>query len=282
MQNRPLGPRSTARAVLMTAIAAIALAAPRPAAAQYTAPPLSGLAIGERYHAELSGTLWNPDLMGIVSSDEFGHAGTALDFAADLGFQQTRFTDVRFVARAARKHRFKLQYTPISYAASSVLKREIVFRGQRYQAALPISSTFDWKIARFGYEYDFVYRDRGFVGFLIEGRYTQFGASLAAPLVGLSEFTTAKAPLPALGLVGRGYVAPNVAINVEVSGFRLPDIDPKYAADYWDWDVNGVINLTNYVGVQVGWRRMSTFLKIEDDSGDFKFQGLWFGASVRY
>lgn len=271
-----------ARASAMLAMTAMAMVWPRAAAAQYNAPPLSSLAIGERYHVEVSGTLWNPDVVGVVSSNEFGLVGSTLDLVNDLAFKQTRFTDVRLVLRPARKHKLRFQYTPISYEADTVLSREIIFRGQKIKPSIPITSTFDWKVMRFGYEYDFVYRNRGFVGLLIEGRYTQFGASIAAPLAGTAEFTSAKAPLPALGLVGRAYILPNVALNFEVSGMKLPDIDPKYQANYYDWDINGVANLTNNFGVQVGWRRMTTFLKIDDDSGDFKFQGIYFGASLRY
>ena len=218
----------------------------------------------------------------MFSSDEFGHAGDKLYFLTDLGFTQTRFSDLKLVLRPARKHRLRFQYTPIQYVADSVLTREVVFRGQKYNATLPITATFDWKVARFGYEYDFVYRSRGFMGVLLETRYTQFGASLTAPIVGLAEFTTARAPLPALGLVGRGYVTRNVALNFEVTGMKLPDLDPKYKANYFDWDINGVINVSNNFGVQVGWRKMTTFLQFEKDAGDFKFQGLYFGAALRY
>jgi hypothetical protein len=103
--------------------------------------------------------------------------------------------------------------------------------------------------------------------------------------VGL-EYTSAKAPLPALGLVGRGSVLPNVAINFEVSGFTLPSAVPRYQAHYFDWDINGTVNLTNYVGLQLGWRRVSTMIDIADggqhDGGDFRFQGVWFGAAARF
>src|SRR5207245_2878360 len=102
-------------------------------------------------------------------------------------FQQTRFDDVRIVARPGRKHRFRLQYTPVVYTASTNLTRTITFNGISFPASIPITSEFDWKVWRFGYEYDMVYRDRGFVGVLIEGRYTEFAASLAGP--GRSEFT---------------------------------------------------------------------------------------------
>jgi hypothetical protein len=188
------------------------------------------------------------------------------------------------VLRPARKHRFRLQNTPIEYIATNTLRRTITYNGLNFPATIPITSEFSWKVWRFGYEYDFLYKSRGFVGVLLEGRYTQFTSSLAtiSPLLAASEFTSAKGPLPAIGLVARGYVAPNVAINFEVSGFKIPDIKPEYQANYYDWDIHGTVNLTNHAGVQVGWRRMTTFINVERDTGDFKFQGMWFGAAVRF
>lgn len=285
MQDRPSGSSTRrarrARAALAAcAVLAFALALPGIARAQYYAPPLTSDAIGEQYHVELSGTLWNPALTGIVSSEQFGQPGTNLDFATDLGFVQTRFKDLRIVLRPARKHRFRAQYTPVVYGGNTVLQRTITFNGISFPASLPITSEFDWKVWRFAYEYDFVYRSRGFVGAFVEARYTSFVASLEGP--GRSEFTSAKAPLPAAGIAARAYVVRNIALNFEVSGFRVPDFDPEYQAHYLDWDINGTINLSNNVGVQIGWRRMTTFLHIERDEGDFKFQGLWFGAAVRY
>jgi hypothetical protein len=260
--------------------AAIALMLPRAASAQYDAPPLTNDAIGEQYHVELSGSLWNPTFAGIVSSEQFGQAGSNLDFETDLGFAQTRFKDLRIVLRPGRKHRLRAQYTPIVYTADTVLNRTIVFNNIEFPVALPVSTEFQWKVWRFGYEYDVIYGSRGFVGLFAEARYTQFVASLEG--LGRSEFTSAKAPLPAVGIAARAYVVRNVALNFEVSGFRVPDVDPEYQADYYDWNISGTVNLTNNVGVEVGWRKMTTFLHIERDTGDFEFKGMWFGATVRY
>ncbi len=162
----------------------------------------------------------------------------------------------------------------------SVLKRTVVFNGIDFNAALPITSEFDWKVWRLGYEYDMVYRSRGFVGAFVEARRTEFYATLAGG--GRSEFTSATAPLPAIGAAARGYVTRNVAIDFDLSLFRVPNIEDKYTGNYYDWDLSGTVNLSNNVGVQAGWRRMKTFLDIENDHGDFTFQGLWFGGTVRY
>ena len=215
-----------------------------------------------------------------MSSEQFRQLGSDINVVTDLGYKPTRFKDMRIVLRPSKKSRFRVQYTPIRHEAVTALQRAVVFNGQRYDVALPIQSAVDWKVWRFGYEYDFVYLPRGFVGVLLEARYTQFGAELNSAIN--SEFTTAKAPLPALGLVGRGYILSNVAINFEVTGFQLPNIDEKYEANYFDWDIHGTVNLTNNFGMQVGWRKMTNFLRIENDLGDLRFQGMWFGAAVRY
>lgn len=279
---------NTYRLLLRPAVVAAILmfsTLPSVARAQYSAPRLSNEAIGEKYHVELSGTFWNPALSGQVSSDQFGIKGTTLDFIDDLGFEQTRFRDFGIVLRPAKKHRFRFQNTPIDYVATSTLPRTIKYNGISYPATLPIESEFSWKVRRFGYEYDFAYMDRGFIGVLLEGRYTQFSSSVksTSPLLVASEFTTATAPLPSIGVVGRGYVLPNVALNFELSGFRVPaHFRDTAIGNYYDWDFGGTVNLTNNVGVQAGWRRMTTHIELEDNSGDFKFQGLWFGAAVRF
>jgi hypothetical protein len=275
--EQPVSRRRTVVALVGLALALTAL--PRPAAAQFE-PQQARPAIGERYHVEVAGTLWNPALAGTVSSSQFGRLGDQIDFVSDLQFEQTRFRDLRFVVRPGRKHRFRFQYTPIVYTSETVFQRPIEFNGQRFDVSLPVASEFEWKVWRLGYEYDVYYTPRGFIGILFDVRQTRLYARLASPAA--DEFTRAQAPLPAIGIVGRAYPIPELAINFEVSGFRLPDVDPEYQANYFDWDIHGTFNVSEYVGLQVGWRRLTTLLQIERDLGDVKFQGMWFGAALRY
>ena len=257
-----------------------ALLLPGIAVAQVAVPLPSTRAIGEEYHIEVSGGLWKPSVSGIISSEQFGIPGSEISFVDDLGFESKRFTDARLVLRPGKKHRFRVQYTPVSYSAESTLSRAIVFNGILYPVAVPVHSTFDWKVWRFGYEYDFLYKDRGFLGILMEARYTQMNASLVSSLN--DEYTRAKAPLPALGLVARVYPLRSLSITAEASGLRLPNIDDKYEADYLDVDVYGTFNFTHNFGIQGGWRRMHSFLRVESDTGDIKFGGFWFGGAIRY
>lgn len=273
------------RSVLAGAGLLTVLLFPTPARAQYEAPS-SDVAIGEKYWVEVAGSFWSPDMTGQISSEQFGLIGTTIDFTDDLAYTAKRFRDFRIVLRPTRKAKFRIQYTPIHYEADTSFTRTVVFNGIAYPLGVPIESSFDWKVWRFGYEYDFVYTSRGFVGILAEARYTQMNARLATNTPAISprfdEFTTAKAPLPAIGVVARAYPLPALAVNFELSGMKIPDVADEYQGNYVEWDLSGTFNVTNNVGIQAGWRKSTTFLAIEKDLGDLKFSGLWFGAALRY
>jgi hypothetical protein len=252
-----------------------------PAAAQYGARLPSDRATGEDYNVEFMAALWNPAPSIVVSSESLGIIGTDIDFETDLGIQRQRFPELRLVLRSGEKHKFRLQYIPIKYTAQSVLQRTIVFNGIRYDVGLPVNSEFLWKAVRFGYEWDFVYLDRGFAGFIAEAKYTSVSVTLDSPAG--TEFTRARAPIPALGGITRIYVAPNIGITLEITGFKLPEsIDEEYRATYIDFDLYGTVNFTNNVGAQIGYRSLDVTYTFEQDAGDLTLKGLYFAGVVRF
>ena len=209
--------------------------------------------------SKFAGTIWNPGLQASSRASVSASSAATSISSTTSGFEQTSFKDMRIVLRPSKKSRFRIQYTPIEYQAETTLKRDIVFNGQKFPVSLPLQSELDWKVWRFGYEYDFFYRERGFVGVLLEGRV--HADDRRAVLAAMSESTQVSAPLPAIGIVGRAYPIPEVAVNFEVSMFRVPeDSIPDVEANYYDWDIYGTINLHRNVGLQVGWRRMTNFL----------------------
>jgi hypothetical protein len=269
--------RNTAFAIAL--FCAVTLTA-APAAAQFGVSG-SDRATGETYHVEVAGYLWSPAPDIRISSEALGIIGSTIDFVEDLNIEKETFTQLKVVLRPGTKHKFRFEYTPIGYEAESTLRRTIIFNGQRFDVALPVETDVKWRAYRFGYEWDFLYRDRWFVGMLLELKYTDIEASLANALVG-EEFVHAQAPIPAIGIIGRGYVAPNVSITGEFSGFKLPDIDEDYKADYFDFDLYGTVNFNDHVGAQAGYRRLTVFYRIDQDEGDLKLKGLYFGGVFRF
>lgn len=252
---------------------------PSAAQAQFGRSLSSEPAMGENYRVEVAGAWWKPNLFGSVSSDSLELVGSKVDLVNDLGFGAARFRDIRITVKPARKHKFRFQYTPLDYAAEGQLARQITFAGRVFDVALPISSKLGWKVWRFGYEWDVISRSRGFLGLLVEARKTQLTASLES-LVATGE-VAAEAPLPAVGLVARGYPLPDLALHFEISGLKVPKID-NYEGNYTDIEFAAIVNISNSLGVSGGWRRLNTNLRIDRDFGDLKFSGLWFGGAVRF
>jgi hypothetical protein len=256
-----------------------------PAHAQFKPRPLSDVATGEAFHIEGSASWWFPGAAMSISSESLSIVGSDIDLKTDLGFEDKRMTALNLTLRPARNHKFRFQFVPIKFEAASVLRRDIVFNGQRYSVNLPVRSSLDWKAYRFGYEFDFVTKSRGFAGFIIEGKYTDTQVRLEAvtSAARIDEFARARLPLPAIGGIGRVYVVPNVSITGELTAFKLPDsIDSRYGGHYVDVDIYGTVNATRNVGAQFGYRSLDLGYLVKQDTGSFKFKGLYLGVIARY
>jgi len=269
------------RAVVVCVCALAVLGAAVPAQAQYGAQGSSSRATGENYHVEIAGNLWGPTPAIFISSESLeGIIGTRIDFVEDLGIEKNWFRQLKVVLRPGIKHKFRFEYTPIHYEAQATLRRNVVFNGISFPLAIPVQTELTWRAYRFAYEWDFVYRDRGFAGLVLETKYTDVEASLTNRLD--TEFVRARAPIPAIGFIGRGYVAPNIAITGEFTFFKVPDVDEDYGGRYFDFDLYGTVNFTDNVGAQGGYRSFNVTYKVEHDDGDLQMRGLYLGGVVRF
>jgi hypothetical protein len=256
-----------------------------PAEAQYARySPAPETAIGESYHIELAYGLWNPSPDVQISSGSLSipGGGSTIDLVNDLGIQQKKLGEFRLVLKPARKHKFRIGYTPIKYSVDdAILHRDIVFRGKTFNVGLPVSAQATWKAWRFGYEYDFISAGGGFLGAVLEAKYTNADANLASPLA--TETASARAPIPAVGLIGRGYLARYVSATGEFTFFRLRNGDTdKYKGSYYDFDLYGTVNVTNYVGAQVGYRSLDVSYTVKADSGTMTLRGPYVMGVLRF
>jgi hypothetical protein len=266
------------------AIAALLLAAATPASAQFKPRPLDDPATGENYHVEAAASLWFPGSSISLSSESLGIPGDLIDFKRDLGLTDQHFPALALQFRPARSHKFRVEFIPISFSQTAALPRDIKFNGQLYHAGLPVNSTLDWKAFRFGYEYDFIVRNQGFVGVIAELKYTDATATLTTATPLIDEFDHAKVPIPAIGGIARYYVVPNISITGELTGFKLPEnvLKNSGSGHYVDLDVYGTLNFTDHIGVKGGYRSVDLGYLFKTDTGSFTLKGMYFGAVVRY
>jgi hypothetical protein len=265
------------------AIAAFVLCAllPSAARAQFEPRPIADPATGERYHVEAAAGFWFPSAEISISSQSLGILGSTIDFTKDLGLTDQHFPELHLEVRPATRHKFRMQYIPIRYEQTAVLRRTIVFNGQNYVIGGTVHSTEEWNALRIGYEFDFISRDRGFGGLVVDLKYSEVTATLASPIA--VEFTKAQAPIPAIGGIFRVYVVPNISITGEITGFRMPETLIKDSSGhYFDANFYGTLNFTNNIGVQVGYRAFDVGYLIKSDSGSLTLRGLFFGVVARY
>lgn len=249
------------------------------ASAQPDPPPVRNPAIGESYRVEFLGGVWNPTPEAVLTSDFLGIPSSDIDFVADLGIAKKRFPEFHVVLRPGRKHKFRIQHVPITYESNEVLQRSVVFRGIRFSTGLPVTANLRWQAWRLGYEYDFIYRDRWFVGAIVEAKYTDLEAALDSSIA--NEFIRARAPIPALGGIGRVYVVPNASVTFELTGIKLPsNLDEE--GQYIDVDFYGTVNFLNNFGVQVGYRSIGFDFLVEEEQVDVSLKGTYVAGVVRF
>jgi len=268
--------------------AVLSAAAAVPARAQFTPRSPEDLATGEQFHVEGAIGFWMPSTDMTISSEALGIQGSDINFKKDLGLEDQTFHEFHLMLRPARKHKFRFQYIPMRFEQESILQRDVIFQGIRYRVGVPVNSQLEWKAYRFGYEYDFIARNRGFAGFILDAKYTNVTAALQSPVD--QESLHARAPIPTIGGIGRYYVAPNISITGELTFADVPEsISKKYQAHYVDLDIYGTLNFTNNFGVNGGYRTFNVGYNIRDDdkltttdSGSFVLKGLYFGAVARF
>jgi hypothetical protein len=105
-------------------------------------------------------------------------------------------------------------------------------------------------------------------------------ASITSPALSGPAATDQNAPVPTVGVIGRGYVTPSAAITAEFGGLKIDTCD--FEAKFLDFDANGSVTFGRYIGVQGGYRAVTVDYFIDDDRGDLQMKGPYIGAVVRF
>ena len=234
------------RAALARGVLLVLLAAAAAARAQYGRPSMSDPAIGEKYHVE--------GVLNFVESRPRGHdlervARDRRERDRPQGRPRLRGqADSRVPLRAAAGEEAQVpdRLHARQLHGDVVLTRTIIFNGINFTLGLPIQTEFKWNTWRFGYEYDFVYTDRGYVGFIVEARETDAELHAAGPLT-----TSSRAPAGRFRRIGGAAASipsKHLSITGEFTGFKLPEIN-HYQGDFFDFDIYGTYNFTKNFGV---------------------------------
>jgi len=258
---------------------------PLPRPGTTTSSSSSKAPVNEPYHVEVSFNFWDPVPDFVVSSESLGIPGTSIDVQADLAVQKKMMYEIRAVLRPGKRHKFRFHYLPMAYTGQTTLSTELVFNGIRFPVSAEVATDFRWNTYRIGYEGDFISRDWGYIGVILEAKYTDARVELSSPVLG-REFVQARAPIPAIGIAARVYPVKWVAITGEFTAFKLPQglkgLPAGIEAQYVDWDINGTVNFTHNFGAEIGYRTLDLRYSVEKDNGQARLKGLYFGGVARF
>jgi hypothetical protein len=260
-------------------LALAALLAASPAHAQYKPQAIGTPATGEQFVIEVSGAYWYPSADISVASTSLNLIGSDINLKNDLGLSDDRFPMFKIVLKSKPKHKIRLQYVPISYSQTASPARVLTFAGQTFARNIPVTSSLDWKAYEIGYEYDFVSSNYMFIGGIIEAKYTDVSANLTSAVVSGAE--SVKAPIPAIGVIARVYLAPNLSLTGELTGIKIPNVQ-SFSGHYADVDVYATLNLTKRIGAQAGYRAMDVLFSSNGDTGSLTLKGAYVGGVLRY
>jgi hypothetical protein len=262
------------RAGLVVSVLSVTLVALSSAAVQAQSaeqPP------SERFHVEFGTVWWRPaPELTIQTATSTAFGVTDFDFADEFGLDTKSFSEIRLVLKPARKHKVRVSYVPVNYEQTSTLRQPIAFDGATFfgSAALNIK----WNLWRFGYEWDFISTERGFFGILADVKYNKVSAAVQSRFA--AGASKAQAAFPGIGVIGRGYVHRNVAISGELTGFKL--VGGSVEGSFLDFDVSATANIFKSFGVLGGYRAVNADYVVDEDIGNLKLSGVYFGIVSRF
>ena len=220
------------RAAVVFLLSAVVGLTAATAHAQYPVNGPADPATGEKYHVELGGFLWDPNPQIVISSESLGIVGSQIDFVNDLGIQKTWFKQFRSssVPRRSTSSGSNTHRSPTMRSARCQPRSSST--GSSFRSRSRSRPTCSGKRTGSATNTTSSVADRGYVGLILESKYTDIQATLSN-IIG-AEFTRARAPIPAAGVVGRVYVVPNISITGEFTGIKWPEsINDRYRAKYF-------------------------------------------------
>jgi hypothetical protein len=262
---------------------------PSQAGAQFRVPdPASG----ERFAVELGLMFWSPNPEIRVQTGALAAIGeTEVDLVQEFGIDNKRFNEFRSVLKAGRKHKVRISHVMMEYHESAILQRTFIFGGQVFPISAPATADLEWRLWRFGYEWDFVAMDRAVIGLITELKYNDISTTLSALGFG-SEVTEVTAPMPTIGGIARVYPHKQFSVTVEYTGFKMPGFigdkisdslqGDDFDASQSDFDFYGTLSFGRHVAAQGGYRSLTADYLVDQDAGDLKMKGWYFGGLVRF
>ena len=232
----------------------------------------------EDHGVEFGVMFWRPSPVLVLSTTALSGAGVeSVDFVKEFGIEEQYFPEFR--AAIGFRHKIRVSYVSLKYQADTTIQGTFRFRNRTFTIGAPASADVKWNLWTFGYEWDFLTRERGYVGFLTDLKRNSVAASVDSPLLASAATTDTAATVPTFGGIARVYLAPMLAVTAEFTGVNY---NRGFEVELTDFDVYGTLSFGKHLAAQGGYRSLAINYLVNDDSGVLKVKGPYVGAMVRF
>ena len=219
-----------------------------------------------------------------------GFSGLDLVRAFVLG--RSASSQFRAVATIARRHKIRLSVLPTAYAGTTNLSRPVSLQGASFGIGARITTHANWTFLRFGYEWDAIRRNRGFLGIVADLNHSGISFTVDAPTFNGSTQTGSydrTINVATAGVAGELRLMRYLSLAGDVAMMRLDN--PRAGVFTPDVNVFATIDLRRNIGVRVGYRSVKFDYEltkhpdestIVEDAGSLKMQAPYLGAVFRF
>jgi outer membrane protein len=224
------------------------------------------------------GYYWFPSLDGTVKVDEAGIIGTAINFDDDLGIEDENYPSAE-VFIGAGKHHLSLAYTGIDYSGRKTLTKNIIFDGKTYTVNSLVTSSIEYQMIDFHYQYDFLdFQDAPSsvsLGGVFQVKYLD--GEVALKTTGLDEKEDFTVPIPMVGLNLRLGILKNI-LEARVRGTGI-----TYSGNTI-YEIMADISWSPFpfVGIHGGYRTFSVDIDEDDVVFDYSMSGPYAGLTISF
>jgi hypothetical protein len=228
----------------------------------------------ERYGLRLQYQEFRPTLTGQAQKGSGGNAGTVVDVSDDLGLGDKRTFDAKGAIQFKKGWKLRGSYTPLSYSGDVESNRTYTYGDMRVVRFDRVRSSVKGGYYSGDLEYDFVKGPHGFLGAMVGAKVFDVDASLVDVSTNSREVDTITAPIPVIGLTGRGY-AGKLSFEAEIAGLSAGSRGSMYEAQ-------GSIRLhiSDHLAASGGYRYLSLDGKDNRDEVKLKLGGWIFGLEL--
>jgi outer membrane protein len=224
------------------------------------------------------GYYWFPSLDGKVRVDEAGIIGDTIDFENDLAIEDEDYPSGEVFVGVGRHH-LDLGYTKVDYSGSNVLTRTILFNGEPYSAGKPVSSSIEYQMIDFHYQYDFIDLENALAGFSLGGVFQvkYLEGDVALKTTGLDEKKDFNLPIPMVGL------NLHIGIIADILEARVKGTGMTYSGNSM-YELAADLSFTPlpFIDIHGGYKTFAIDVEEEDVLLDYDMSGPYVAITISF